>query len=200
MKKISVHTMCLAGVMAAVCFAGNYARIVLPVSVGGTTAFTLGNITCVLSGLLLGPIGGLASGIGAACYDLTFPAYLSEVPFTFVNKGLMGLVAGLVASAGLRSGYREPWEAQPAVSSRARYLRYLTGAILGCLTYYVLYFLKSYFYNGLLLKDLQPAMAALSLLEKVPASIFNGAIAIAAAPPLAVALGKALRRAGLGTA
>ena len=130
MKKISVRTMCLVGLMAALCFAGNYARITVPAAVG-TTSFTLGNITCVLSGLLLGPIGGLASGIGAACYDLTNPLYINEVPLTFINKGLMGLVAGLVTVAGLRKADGEPWEVKLAREKGAGYPRYLIAAILG---------------------------------------------------------------------
>ena len=195
-NKISVRTLCLVGLLAALCFAGNYARVILPVSIGGNTAFTLGNITCVLSGLLLGPIGGLASGLGAACYDLTNPLYIHEVPLTFINKGAMGLVAGIIAVLGSRKG-DEPWEVTPEHKRGVGYPRYLIAAVLGCVTYYVLYFLKNYFYNGLLVKGLEPAMAAVALLEKIPASVFNGAIAILIAPPLAIAIRKAMNIAGL---
>ena len=197
MKKISVRTMCFVGLMAALCFAGNYARIILPVSVGGNTAFTLGNITCVLSGLLLGPIGGLASGIGAACYDLTNPLYIHEVPFTFLNKGILGLVAGLVAVIGLRKQSAPSSASHLTPPKGNSYSRYVIAAILGCLSYYILYFLKSYFYNGLVVKGLEPAMAVVALLEKIPASVFNGAIAILVAPPLAIAIQKAMKSAGL---
>ena len=50
------------GLMAALVFASNYARITLPIALGGQTSFTLANIVCCLCGLLLGPVGGLASG------------------------------------------------------------------------------------------------------------------------------------------
>ena len=99
-KKLDLRTICMLGLLTAVCFAGNYARIKLPMTIGGTSAFTLGNITCVLSGLLMGPIGGLASGLGAALYDCMDPAYLMEAPLTFLNKGAMGLVAGVAAYHG----------------------------------------------------------------------------------------------------
>jgi len=196
MKKLSVRTMCLAGLMAALCFAGNYARITVPAAVG-TTSFTLGNITCILSGLLLGPIGGLASGIGAAAYDMTNPLYLNEVPLTFLNKGLMGLVAGLVTVAGLRKAGEEPWDIRLERAGAAACPRYFLAAVLGCLTYYVLYFLKSFFYNGMLIKGLEPAAAGIALLDKIPASVFNGVLAAVAAPLLAVAIRKALKAAGL---
>lgn len=196
MKKLSVRTMCLVGLMAALCFAGNYARITVP-AVVGTTSFTLGNITCVLSGLLLGPIGGLASGIGAAAYDMTNPLYIDEVPFTFFNKGMMGLVAGLVTVAGLRKAGEEPWEVRLERAEKQACPRYVLAAMLGCLTYYVLYFLKSFFYNGMLKKGLEPVAAGIALVDKIPASVFNWAIAAVAAPLLAVAIRKALKAAGL---
>ena len=82
--------------MAALVFASNYLRITMPIAIGGNTSFTLANIMCCLSGLLLGPIGGLASGLGSALYDLTNPLFVSECWLTFLTKGAMGLGAGLV--------------------------------------------------------------------------------------------------------
>lgn len=51
---------------------------------------------CLLSGFLLGPIGGgLSAGIGSALYDLTSPAYVTSAPFTFVFKFLMAWACGI---------------------------------------------------------------------------------------------------------
>lgn len=186
---MDLRTICMIGVLAAVCFAGNYARIKLPMTIGGTSAFTLGNITCVLSGLLLGPIGGLASGLGAAMYDVIDPVYIVEAPITFLNKGAMGLVAGLVTYAGLHH--------EDGTVEEPTYRRYLAAAILGALTYYVLYFVKCYFYNGLFVQGLEPAAALLILPAKLPTSLFNGILAVVVAPPLAVALRKAMDRSGI---
>ena len=97
-EKTSTQRLALLGMMTALVFAGNYARIVLPVPVGGVPSFTLANIACVLSGLLLGPVGGLASGLGSALYDLTNPVFAPECWLTFLTKGAMGLGAGLVAA------------------------------------------------------------------------------------------------------
>ena len=67
----------------------------------------------------------------------------------------------------------------------------------GCLAYYVLYFAKSFFYDGLLVEGLQPGVALAALPLKIPASVFNASVAIIAAPPLALALQAALKRSGL---
>lgn len=183
-NQFSTRKLALAGMMAAVVFAGNYARIVIPISLGGQTAFTLGNIFSCLSGLLLGPVGGLSSGIGAALYDLMDPRYAADCWITFFTKGAMGLCAGLAANAALKKG-------------GLTYARALLGTVAGCVAYYILYFAKTFFYSGLFLKSLTPALAGALVLEKVPASIFNAAIAIAAAPPLAIAILGALKRSGI---
>lgn len=181
---MSVSKLAVLGMLSAVVFAGNYARIVIPISLGGQTAFTLGNIFCCLSGLLMGPVGGLASAVGSALYDLMDPRYAADCWITFLTKGSMGLCAGLAASGALKSG-------------RLSYARALAGTGAGCAAYYALYFLKTFFYSGLLLKGLTPALAGALVLEKIPASVFNAAIALAAAPPLALAIREALRRSRL---
>ena len=61
----------------------------------------------------------------------------------------------------------------------------------------MLYYLKDFFYNGMLIGGLQPQAAAVTLLALIPTSIFNGGVAILAAPPLALAIREALRRGGL---
>ena len=75
--------------------------------------------------------------------------------------------------------------------------RCLASSLVGCLTYYLLYFSKSLFYDNMLVGGLPFAAAALLLPLKIPASLFNAAAAIAAAPPLCLAIRAALRRAHL---
>ena len=183
----TVRNLTFLGMMTALVFAGNFARIVIPVPVGGVPSFTLANILCALSGLLLGPAGGLASGLGSALYDLTNPLWAPECWITFLTKGALGLGAGLMVRAGRRHDGAVP----------AGYGRYLAGAVAGCLAYYALYYLKAYYYNGILLGGLQPEAALLTLAALIPASLFNSAVAIAAAPPLAVAIRVAMKNAGL---
>ncbi len=167
--------------MCALVFVSNYLRITMPIAIGGRTSFTLANIMCCLSGLLLGPVGGLASGLGSALYDLTNPTFAAECWITFITKGIMGMVAGYAMA-----GHEPP-----------KYSRCTAAAALGCLAYYILYFFKSFAYDGLLLGGLTAATAAAALVLKIPASLFNAAVAILFAPPLCIALRRALHQANI---
>lgn len=183
-RSFSTRRLALLGMLAALVFAGNYARIVLPLSIGGQTSFTLANIFCCLSGLLMGPVGGLASGIGSFLYDLTDPRFIDGCWITFLTKGAMGLCAGLVVKGALKE-------------DKLTYARALLATAVGCITYYILYFAKTFFYSGMLVKGFTPPVAAALVLEKVPASIFNAAIALIAAPPITLAILQALKRSKL---
>lgn len=183
-ERFTTRKLVLLGMMAALVFAGNYARITMPIAIGGNTSFTLANIICCLAGLILGPVGGLASGLGSALYDLTNPLFAAECWITFLTKGAMGLMAGLAVKGAL-------------ARDRLTYRRSLLGAAAGCVTYYVLYFIKCFLYDGILVEGLPPAVALGILPLKIPASLFNAAVALAAAPPLALAIRRALRSSGL---
>ena len=106
-SKLTTKKIVLTALMAALTVAGSDIRITMPLEIAGTTAFHLGNIMCALSGLLLGPwLGGLASGLGSAIYDIMNPLYISECWITFLTKGAYGLVAGLIAWGGKKNwGY-----------------------------------------------------------------------------------------------
>ena len=179
MNQKKVNKLTMLGMMTALVFVSNYLRIIMPIAIGGRTSFTLANIMCCLSGLLLGPVGGVASGVGSALYDLTNPAYAPECWITLITKGVMGLVAGLAMA-----DREEP-----------KYGRCTVSAALGCVAYYILYFFKSFAYDGLLMGGLTAATAAAAVPLKIPASLFNGAVAIILAPPLCVALRHALKKA-----
>ena len=179
-QTISTKKIVLTALLAALTVAGSALRITLPLEVAGTTSFHLGNIMCALSGILLGPwLGGLASALGSAIYDMTNPLYISEAWITFLTKGAYGLAAGLVAWSG-----KKKWD----------YVKAIAATITGAVTYAVLYLAKSYFYSGLLIKGLTPDAALLSVIGKLPATTFNAVIAIICAPALAVAIRKALEK------
>lgn len=178
--KLTTRKIVFVALMAALTVVGSALRITLPLAIAGTTSFHLGNIMCALSGLLLGPwLGGLASGLGSAIYDMTNPAYISEAWITFLFKGAYGLVPGLIAWSGKKN-----WNYGKAV----------IGTVAGALTYAVLYLAKSYFYNGLFLKGLTTDAALLTVIDKLPATIFNAVVAIIFAPILAIAIRKALEK------
>ena len=173
----------LAALVAALTIVGSAIRVPLPIDIAGTTAFHLGNIFCALSGILLGPwLGGLAAGLGSAIYDLFNPLYISEAWITFLFKGIYGMAAGLVVWGG-----KKEWG----------YGKAIVGTSVGAVVYAALYLLKSFFYDGLLLHGLTTEAALLTIYSKIPATVFNAAVAIIFAPILAVAIRKALQQAHL---
>jgi len=178
--------LCVAAVMTAIVFVGNYLRITMPVPVGGVTAFTLANILCALSGILLGPWWGfLAAGLGSAFYDLTNPNYVAEAPITFFTKGMYGLIAGLVLYCIFKT-VKEKYGPQVVASACA------------AVSYMVVYSIKVYFYNGMFQSGFtEPVQCWAGVVSRLPATITNGVIAIIFAPILGVALMKALRSAHL---
>lgn len=185
-NKSSVNTkkLVLTALLAALTVAGSAIRVTLPLDIAGTTSFHLGNIMCALSGLLLGPwLGGLAAGLGSAIYDMMNPLYISECWITFLTKGAYGIVVGLIAF-----GFHRKWN----FGQRFGHATLATAA--GAVTYAALYLAKSYFYSGLLIKGLTPEAAALSVVGKLPATIFNAAVAIIFAPILGTAIRSALER------
>jgi uncharacterized membrane protein len=170
----------LVALLAALTVVGSSLRVTLPLEIAGTTSFHLGNIMCALSGILMGPwLGALAAGLGSAIYDMLNPLYISECWITFLTKGAYGLAAGLVIWAGGKK-----WGYGKAVLS----------ALAGAVTYAIIYLSKSYFYNGLLLSGLTAEAAMLNVITKLPATIFNAAVAVIFAPILAEAIRKALVR------
>ncbi|MDO5401172.1 MAG: ECF transporter S component [Eubacteriales bacterium] len=175
---ISTKKVVTTALLAALTVAGSALRITLPLAIGDTTSFHLGNIICALSGILLGPwLGGLAAGLGSALYDILFyPAYISECWITFLTKGAYGVAVGLVI--GKSWGYG----------------RATLATLAGAVTYAVLYLTKSYFYSGLLKSGLTPDAALVMVAGKTPATIFNAVVAIVFAPMLAIAIRKALER------
>ncbi len=60
----------------------------------------LGDVGVLLSGLLFGPIGGMVSGaVGSSLADIV-SGFALYAPFTFVIKGIEGLVVGLLNRKG----------------------------------------------------------------------------------------------------
>ena len=120
----------------------------------------------------------MAAGMGSAIYDMLDPYYISECWLTFLMKGAYGLVAGLIAHCGKKWGYGKATAATTA----------------GAGTYALLYLTKTFFYSGMLMKGLTPAAAGLAVVEKLPSTVFNAAIAIVCAPMLAIAIRSGLQK------
>lgn len=178
-QSISTRRIVMAALMAALTCVGSAIRVKIPVDIGGTTAFHLGNIMCALSGLLLGPgLGGVAAGLGSAIFDMFDPSYIAEAWLTFLMKGAYGLIAGLVSRMG-----RKPWN----------YSKATLASTAGALIYAVLYLGKTY-YKARFLQGVAHSAALIALAGKVPATAFNAAVAVIFAPILGVAIKKALEQ------
>jgi len=70
MKNLTTKKLTYVALFAALTFVSNYLQIPM-VTPFGNTRFHLGNVFCLLSGIILGPLyGGLAAGLGPALFDL----------------------------------------------------------------------------------------------------------------------------------
>ncbi len=180
-KKWSVAYICLIGLMAALCFVSNYIQIPIPTPMGNTRVH-FGNVFCLLSGYLLGGVGGgLAAGLGNFLYDLTDPRFIASAPFTFVFKFAMAYVCAVLAHC-FHGQAKRVWQN-------------IAAGAAGALTYVVLYLGKNFieyrFFQGM---ELQAVLV--DVLAKAPVSLFNALVAVAVAVPLTYALQKALKVAG----
>ncbi len=144
----------------------------------GQTRFHLGNVFCLLSGILMGPgYGGLAAGLGSALFDLFDPVYFTSTPITFVTKFALAFVAGAI--------YRKRSE---LVDKK----RLVIAAILGQLTYVFLYLLKTYITNKFVMGFTNEAVMA-ELVPKAGVSLFNALISVIIAFILAMPLLKSVK-------
>jgi uncharacterized membrane protein len=171
-KRSTIYHIAFVGVMAALVFVSNY--ISIPVA---SSRLHVANAVCLLAGMLFGGVkGGLAAAIGSALFDLTFPAYVAEAWITFINKGAMALVAGLIVRS---------------VPEPSR-LRLILGGAAGAALYIALYLLKSYFQIRYVTPVPVETIGPL-LLEKLAASSVNGIFAVIVAPLLYTVLAPGIK-------
>lgn len=178
----SVYKIAAVGVFAALVFVSNMISIPIPVAIGNVSRIHLGNIFCLLSGFVLGPMGGgLAAGIGSSLYDAVNPAYIASAPFTFVFKFLQAAVCGRVAYAKGRNG--------------ANHKLNIAAAVAGSATYMALYLCKAFFQGMLLGSELGAVLTAVA--TKAATSGINAAIAVVVSVPLCVVVRTALKKSHL---
>lgn len=176
-KKYNVRSIVLVGVISALVFVTSAIRIPIPTAVGNT-AIHLGNIFCLLSGMLMGGVkGGVSSGLGSMLYDFTNPAYIAESPITFINKFAMGFVCGMISKR--------------STNSKSSFKLNILGGLAGSLTYVVLYVGKTFITNFFLMgAPIQTVLVTCG--QKGLVSIINGVIAVVFAVILAPIFEKAM--------
>lgn len=179
-RSFGTQQIALVGVLAAMVFALTYIGIDIP-SPLGVCKIHFGNIMCLLSALLFGPMtGGLAAGIGSALYDLTNPAWAPEFWITFINKFAMAYVAGVL--------YRH-------LGGLSQQNRTWISGLGGSLTYSFLYLSKNIL-SGRFVKGFTWEVALVETATvKLPVTLINGVMAVIFASLLCLALRPALRRA-----
>ena len=180
-SRYKTFKICFIGLMASIVFVVNYFRIPFM-----GTQLHMTNALCVLCGLLFGPSAGfLAAGIGSGLYDIV-AGWGAECIITFINKGAIALVAGLIGYASARKDEK----------TRLDHARIILASVLGALTYVALYMLKT-FVAGNLVDGLTMDAVIAKMLTKLPGSLMNAVFAFIVAPILHGALYPALRHAGL---
>jgi len=183
MKKFSIRQVAFVGIMAALVYVTSaYLQINIPTA-NGSTRLHMGNVMCLLSGLLLGPLqGGLAAGIGSMFFDLTNPLYIASAPFTFVFKFAMAWLCGMIAH---KCGKEVLWKT-------------ILGAVVGAVVYVILYLGKSFIEDHLVL-GLPLDAVILTISQKGLVSTVNGIIAAVVSVPLYLTLRPLLQKANLLT-
>ena len=181
MKKLSIKQIAFVGIMSALVYVTSaYLQINIPTAIG-STRLHMGNVMCLLSGLLLGPFqGGLAAGIGSMFFDLTNPLYIASAPFTFAFKVFMAWLCGMLAH---KCGKEVLWKT-------------ILAAAAGAVSYVILYLGKSFIEDHLVL-GLPLEAVVLTISQKGLVSTVNGIIAAAVSVPLYLTLKPLLRKAKL---
>lgn len=183
--KIDTKMLCMIGLMAALVFVGTNFRVRIPVG-AGSTMLHFGNVFGILGGLLFGGIpGGLAAGLGSAIFDLT-SEYASEAWITFINKFVMGYVAGAV------------WQLIRNKSVPNTTIKTIIAGVSGSMAYIVMYMLKTFVEQRyIMMLPLQGVLVIMA--TKLGVSVTNGITAVIASVLLAAALRPALVKAHILT-
>lgn len=174
--------MAIVGVLAAICFVVTYFFNIKIPTPAGTTMIKLGNVFCLLAGLLFGGLrGGLAAGIGSMMYDLFDPQFVAYAPYTLVFYFAMGFVCGIIANMNGANGQKLSLN--------------IIGGIAGSLVYFVLLYSKNLVSLMIAGSKFYPALIALG--PKMLSSLINTVIAVTISCMIAPMLSKALRKAGV---
>lgn len=185
--KTDIRTLSAAALCAALCYVGfAFLKFDIPAP-GGSTAFHLGNVFCVLAALLLGGYwGGMAGAVGMTIADLT-TTYVTSAPKTFLLKLLIGLIVGFVAHKVLKlnkeTDHKKAALKGAVAATAGMAFNVVADPIVG-------YFYKTYLFG--IPQDWAKTLAKLSAVT----TLFNAVVAVVVASILYGALRPALHRAG----
>lgn len=178
MNKLSTKKLTYTGLFIALVFIFSaFFQIPLKTPMGDTR-FHLGNAFCLLGGIILGPgLGGLAAGVGSAIFDLTNPLYFASAPFTFINKFMMGFVAGLIF-------HKTKIKNEKAKAALAGFF--------GQITYIILYLLYTFIKNKVAM-GLSFEANMVEVVQKLGVSSINGVISVIVAAIFSISVAKRVK-------
>ena len=180
-KGITIYDIAVTALFAALCYVATYfLRIEIPTPLGRMMIHG-GNIVCLLSALLMGPLrGAAADAIGMGLFDL-LSGWASSAPSTIVMRFCMGLAGGAVPKlSGKKDTLGIGWA--------------IAGAAAGMVTYYVLYLGYSFLSDLILGNGLAAVLADVA--TKAVTSGSTGIVSIIVASLLYLPFHKALTAAG----
>lgn len=181
-KRFSVYQLAVIGLMSAMVFVATNFRIEIPTPLG-KTMLHLGNVMCLLSGLLFGgTIGGLSAGFGSAIFDLFDPTFAPEFWITFVLKFVMGFIAGKISHTNRVNGENKKTN--------------IFAAIIAATAYVILYISKTVILQYVVLGSNWEAVIAVAG-TKFIVSFVNAIIAVIASIALLMSIRPALKSAGI---
>ncbi len=173
----------LTALLVAACYVSfTFLQVKIPTP-AGYTSFHLGNVFCVLAGLLIDPIcGGIAGAIGMGIGDLLDPAYILTAPKTIILKFMMGFIAGTVGQKLFHLKEKEGKQlfAYTLIAISVAMLCNIIGEPL-----------FSYLYYKLLLNNADKAASYLTVAKWITTTV-NAILTIVIATPLYVYLKKRL--------
>lgn len=181
-KKFSIIQLTVIGLMAAMVFVATNFRIEIPTPLG-KTMLHLGNVMCLLSGLMFGGVmGGLSAGFGSAIFDLFNPDFAPEFWITFIMKFAMGFIAGSISHMKNYNGENKSVN--------------IIAAITGAATYVALYITKTIILQYFILESKWEAVIAVAGTKLIVSSV-NAVIAVIASITLMLSIYPALKKAGI---
>ena len=170
------------GLMAALVFVFSFLSFPIPNPLLDTRIH-LGNVMCLLSGLLLGGLyGGAAAGIGSFLFDLFNPLYIASAPFTLVFKFMMGFLCGIISHAGGRKSEKLGFN--------------ILGGIAGSVAYMVLH-LGKVFLTGIWFQKIAVEVALVETGSSALISLVNAILAVLLSIPLCYLVKKGLKAANI---
>lgn len=172
MKKISIQKLACVALMSALVYTSSaFLQIPIPTALD-STRLHVGNVMCLLCGILLGPIsGGMAAGIGSMFFDLSNPAYITSAPFTFISKFFMAWLCAKLCRSN-RLGQKAT---------------YIISATIASISYVILYLAKSFIEQYFIL-GFELETVLLTVAQKATISSLNAVFSVIASVALALVL------------